>query len=68
MSTLPSRSADQLGVVARANEILRERSWYASGQSHTTSESKEITLSQAEAFMRALSEFEWIPQEERRAS
>lgn len=63
MSTLPARSAHQLDVVARANEIIRERSWYASGQSHTTSEPAEITLSQAEAFMRALSELGWMPAE-----
>ena len=63
MSTLPARSADQLDVVARANAILRENSWFAYGK-----RSPDITLSQAEAFMRALSELGWMPQEEGRAS
>lgn len=57
MTTLPARSAGQLDVVARANKILREQGWY-------TQKQPEITLTQAEAFMRALSELGWAPIEE----
>lgn len=55
--SLPGRSADQLAVVARANEIIRERG------SFWGSNAEPLTLNQAEAMMRALAEYGWIPRE-----